>query len=396
MQDSYRIYSIDVMRGLTLILMLFINDLNMPGSLSWLGQMPGDINGMGLADLVFPGFLFIVGMAIPFSVSKRIYEGQNNKSIARHIIIRTISLLIIGLLMLNSERVNPEFTGIGKNLWTLLMYTGVFLIWNRYQENDKNFFTIAGLKLAGIAILVVLVYKFRSGEFENNGSLITGWWGFPGLIGWGYLVAALIYLAIRNNILNTIVAILFFLTLNILSNLNLLSSLNSVKPIFGVIIEGNVPMIVLSGVLTALILKRYSSSDPRKIIVTIVTIGVLSIIAGFILNNWFIISRTQATPGWGLICIGINMNLFALLYWIIDIKNHTRWTFFFKPAGENSLTAYLLPEILYSLILTTGIPVLFYKESGEPLLAISGSLIWAILIVRLTALLVRFKINLKL
>ena len=109
----------------------------------------------------------------------------------------------------------------------------------------------------------------------------------------------------------------------------------------------------------------------------------------------FIISKTQATPSWGLICIGISMNLFALLYWIVDIKNHTRWTFFFKPAGENSLTAYLLPEILYSLILTTGIPVLFYKESGEPLIVIAGSLIWTILIIRLTALLVRFNLKLK-
>jgi predicted acyltransferase len=396
MTENDRIYSIDVMRGLTLVLMLFVNDLYMPGVPAWLGHRPADFNGMGLADWVFPGFLFMVGMAIPFSVGKRISGGQNTFSIIRHILIRTISLLIIGVLMLNSGRVNPEFTGMGKNLWAILMYTGVFLIWNKYKENDKNFFTITGLRLFGIALLVFLVFKFRSGEVENNGSLITSWWGILGLIGWGYLVSALIYLAVRDSILNTVVAFMFFLVLNILSKLDLLNFLNPFKSIFGVIIEGNVPLIVLSGLLTTLILKKYSKSDSRKTIVTIVTIGVLSIIAGFILRKWFIISKIQATPSWGLICNGISMTLFALLYWIIDIKKHIKWTFLFKPAGENSLTTYLAPDILYYLIWSTGIPILIYKQSDAPLIVIIGSVIWAFLMVGLTALLVRYNIKLKL
>jgi hypothetical protein len=396
MDTQNRIASIDIMRALTLVLMLFVNDLYMPGVPSWLGHMKADYDGMGLADWVFPGFLFMVGMAIPFSIGKRTSEGQTKKNIARHIIIRTIALLIIGVLMLNSERVNPEFTGIGKNLWAILMYLGVFLIWNKYRENDKNFFTIAGLRLAGIAILVLLVFKFRSGEVENNGSLITGWWGILGLIGWGYLVSALIYLVIGDNILNTVVAFLFFLTLNILSKLDLLSSLNILNPYFGVIIEGNVPLLVLAGVMTTLILKKYSDNNFMRTIVTIVTIGVSSIIAGFILRNWFIISKIQATPSWGMICTGISMILFAILYWIIDIKKLIRWTLFLKPAGENSLTTYLAPDILYYLIWSTGIPILIYKQSDDPLIVIAGSLAWALLMVGLTVLLVRFNIKLRL
>lgn len=396
MTKNTRISSIDIMRGLTLVLMLFVNDLYTPGVPSWLGHMKANYDGMGLADWVFPGFLFMVGMAIPFSIGNRISAGHDTKSITRHIIIRTISLLIIGVLMLNSGRVNPEFTGIGKNLWSILMYTGVFLIWNKYTENDKNFFTVAGLKLAGIALLVFLVFKFRSGEVENNGSLVTGWWGILGLIGWGYLVSALIYLAIRNNIFGAGMAVLFFLGVNILDKLDLLAFLNPVKPYLGVIIEGNVPLIVLSGMLTSLILKRYSQPDFRKAIVTIVTIGILSIAAGFILRNWFIISKIQATPSWGLICNGISMLLFALLYWIIDIKKHNRWAFFLKPAGENSLTTYLAPNIIYYLIWTTGIPILIYKQSGIPLIVIAGSICWALSMVGLTKLLVRYNIKLKL
>jgi heparan-alpha-glucosaminide N-acetyltransferase len=396
MAESNRISSIDIMRGLTLVLMLFVNDLYMPGVPSWLGHMKANYDGMGLADWVFPGFLFMVGMAIPFSIGKRIKEGQNTFAISKHIVVRTISLLMIGVLMLNSGRVNPELTGIGKNLWAILMYIGVFLVWNKYTENDRNFFTIAGLKLAGMAIIVALVFKFRSGEVENNGSLITSWWGILGLIGWGYLVSAFVYLAVRDNIINTAVAFIFFLALNILSKLNLLSFLNPVKSVFGVIIEGNVPMIVLSGMLITLILKKYSPIDIRKTIVTIVTIGVLSIIVGFVLRKWFIISKIQATPSWGMICNGISMVLFALLYWIIDIKKLTSWTFIFKPAGENSLTTYLAPDILYYLIWSTGVPILFYKHSGVPLVVIAGSIVWAFAMVGLTALLVRFGIKLRL
>jgi len=396
MSETNRISSIDVMRGFTLVLMLFVNDLYMPGVPSWLGHRAANFDGMGLADWVFPGFLFMVGMAIPFSIGKRISEGQTTISIARHIVIRTVSLLIIGVLMLNSGRVNPEFTGFGKNLWAILMYIGVFLIWNSYKENDKNFFTIAGLRLAGIALLVFLVFKFRSGEFENNGSLITSWWGILGLIGWGYLVASYVYLASRDNILNTSVAFLFFLAMNILSKLDLLSYLNPVKPYLGVIIEGNVPLIVISGMLTTLILKKYSGSGYLKSIAIIVTIGILSIVAGFILRKWFIISKIQATPSWGLICNGISMMLFALLYWITDIKKQTKWSLFLKPAGENSLTTYLAPDILYYLIWSTGIPILIYKQSGVPLIVIAGSIIWALLMVGLTALLARAGIKLRL
>ena len=65
MTNPVRISSIDIMRGLTLLLMLFVNDLNMKVAPAWMGHTKADFDGMGLADWVFPGFLFMVGMAIP-------------------------------------------------------------------------------------------------------------------------------------------------------------------------------------------------------------------------------------------------------------------------------------------------------------------------------------------
>lgn len=392
---SSRIVSIDIMRGLTLVLMLFVNDLYMPGVPSWLGHMNADFDGMGLADWVFPGFLFMVGMAIPFSIRKRLSSGEDNYGVSRHIAIRTISLLIIGVLMLNSGRVEPVLTGMSRDLWALLMYIGVFLTWNDYKDNGKNFFTIINLRLLGMALLTYLVFRFKSGEPENDGSIITGWWGILGLIGWGYLVAAFVYLFVRDNILNTTVAFLFFLGLNILTKLDLLTWLDPVRPVLGVILEGNVPKIVLSGLLTTLILRKYSDNRFRMPAI-IVSLGMLSITAGFIIRHWIIISKIQATPSWGLICNGISMVLFVLLYYIIDIKGKTGWFSFLRPAGENSLTTYLAPDIIYHLIWMSSLPVLFYKHSPEPLIVIAGSVAWSLLMVGLTAVLVRFGIRLKL
>lgn len=391
-----RISSIDIMRGLTLLLMLFVNDLNMDIAPAWLGHMEAGVDGMGLADWVFPGFLFMAGMAIPFSFSKRLKQGAVFADNMKHIFTRTISLLIIGVLMLNTGRVNPELTGISQNLWALLMYVGVFLVWNNYTAKDTKFFTVTGLKLLGIGILVFLVMKFKSGKPENDGSLITSWWGILGLIGWGYLVSAFTYLFCRDSILKTVLVALFFLALNILSGLKYLDLLNPAKPLLGVIIEGNVPFIVLTGVTAGLIVRNFSDSGHKEILKYLVIAGVVCLVAGFILRNWFILSKIHATPSWGLVCCGISFLVFAIIYLVTDVNQKDRWASFFRPAGENSLTTYLAPDILYYLIWMSGLPVLIYKHSDSPLIVVAGSILWAILMVWFTALLKRFGISLKL
>jgi len=396
MSNYNRISSIDIMRGLTIFLMLFVNDLNMHTAPSWLGHSAADLDSMGLADWVFPGFLFLVGMAIPFSLSKRYSKGQTSFELSKQILKRTLSLIIIGVLMLNSGRVDPEFTGISTNLWAILMYVAVFLVWNNYPDKENKFFLITGLRLAGLAILVFLVFKFRSGKPENYGSLITSWWGILGLIGWGYFVSAFTYVAFRDSLIKTAIVTVIFLSLNILSGSDFLSFLDNARPIFGVIIDGNVPFIVLTGMLAGLIIKKLPLSEVRTVILLFIILGILYIICGFILRKWFIISKIQATPSWAMICNGISMLVFILIYWISDVKSRIRWASFFRPAGENSLTTYLAPDVIYYLIWSTGIPVLIYKESSDPLIVTAGSIVWSLLMVWLTSVLVRLNIRLKL
>ena len=395
MEKKARIASVDIMRGLTLVLMLFVNDLNMKVAPAWLGHMKADFDGMGLADWVFPGFLFIVGMAIPFALSGRVSKGEPRSKIFLHIIIRTISLLIIGILMLNTGRVNPETTGMGKDLWALLMYISVFLVWNDYPEGrGKVLFMI--LRAMGVAALILLVIIFRSGPADDPGWLITGWWGILGLIGWGYLAASLIYLGTRDSIAGTAIAVIFFLTVNILDASGVLGFLDPVRPALGIIIQGNVPLIVLTGMLAGVLLRKLKESGHERILMLFATLGVLSLATGFILRNWFIISKIMATPSWGMICSGISFLVFALIYWLADVKEWRRWAGFVRPAGKHSLTTYIAPDILYHAIWMSAVPVLIYKQSSEPLVVVLGSIVWALLMVGLTALLAKINIKLKL
>jgi predicted acyltransferase len=395
MKSGNRILSIDIMRGLTLLLMLFVNDLNMRVAPAWLGHMPADHDGMGLADWVFPGFLFIVGMAIPFAVSGRIKKGETVSKILMHIFIRTLSLLVIGVLMLNTGRVNAELTGVSKNLWALLMYVSIFLVWNDYPAGRGRLLFVI-LKTAGVAALILLVVIFRSGSTEDPGWIITGWWGILGLIGWGYLVASLIYVVTRDSIPGAAIAVIFFLTVNILDASGLLGFLDPARPALGIIIQGNVPLIVLTGMLAGIMIRKMKEAGNERILMVFLTLGFLSLATGFILRNWFLISKIQATPSWGMICSGISFMVFAVIYWLADMKGLTGWAAFVRPAGQHSLTTYLAPDILYHTIWMSSVPVLIYKQSSEPLVVIIGSIAWALLMAGLTALLAKINIKLKL
>jgi predicted acyltransferase len=144
-----------------------------------------------------------------------------------------------------------------------------------------------------------------------------------------------------------------------------------------------------------LIVKKIPLKEFRRVILIFAALGLFCLAGGFILRKWIIISKIQATPSWGMICNGISFLVFILLYWVLDVRNKIKWAAFLQPAGENSLTTYLAPDILYYLIWSSGIPFLIYKQSHEPIVVVAGSIVWALLMVGLTALLARLKIRLR-
>jgi predicted acyltransferase len=394
MQKGTRVFSIDIMRGLTLFLMLFVNDLYVDGVPEWLVHTKADFDGMGLADWVFPGFLFMVGMAVPYAIQSRLKAGDTYPRVLVHILVRTFSLLIIGIFMLNSSLLNSDIAGINKNLWAILMYLSVFMIWNQYRNLSGTVLLL--LKGTGLVGLIALAAVFRSGTPENVGWMHTSWWGILGLIGWGYFVAAVVYLICKDSLLKTVVFWVLFVVLNVLSQLNMMDFLDPVKPVFGVILDGNVPSIILTGLVFSLILRNLEKQDITKFIIAGVVFGGVLLGSGFILRNWFIISKIMGTPSWAMICNGISILVFMLLYIIIDVLGRKKWAAVFKPAGQNSLSTYLAPNIVYHLIWMVSIPVLFYKHSELQWVVVSGSVVWAFAMIGFAALLSKIGISLKL
>ena len=321
MATTNRILSIDIMRGLTLFLMLFVNDLYSPGVPKWLVHTTALEDGMGLADWVFPGFLFMVGLSIPFAFMSREKKKPSDKNLLFHIIIRTLSLLLIGFFMVNMENYNQDLTGIDKFVWSILVYISIFLIWNNYPKESKFKILYTILKCVGILSLLILGIVYRSGTIENIGWMHTSWWGILGLIGWGYLVSALTYFFLKDRFGYILIIWILFILLNILAQTSFLNFLDPLKTVFGVIIDGNVPSIVLSGLLIGTLLKKYKE-DQKQYLVIIISIGIVSLIIAFILRNWFIISKIIGTPTWAMLCNGISILLFAFLYCFTNKWKH--------------------------------------------------------------------------
>lgn len=390
-----RILAVDVMRGLTLFLMLFVNDLYEPGVPKWLVHTQGNVDGMGLADWVFPGFLFMVGISIPYAIAARKRKGQSKAVIFGHILTRTLSLLAIGVMILNIGRLNEDLSGINSWLWAILLYVSIFMIWNNYPKDSRHKMLFMALKVIGALGFISLAISFKAGEPGNVTWLETGWWGILGLIGWGYFVTAIICLFFGNKLWTSVIFWLFFVGLNILSQKGMIWQLDFLNPVFGIVIDGNVPSIVLAGLFLSSVLDQ-KKLPPKKMVTTILILGLATLGLGFFLRNWFIISKIYGTPSWAMLCNGISLIVFAGLYWLLDIRKHTRFAGIFKFVGQNSLTTYLAPDVIYFLSWGLGISIFFYKQNDSQFLAICGSLIWASLMLGLSVLLSKIHIKLKL
>src|SRR5688500_10734635 len=116
-----RVASIDIVRALTMVLMIFVNDLwSLKGIPAWLGHVPAGADGIGLADVVFPAFLFIVGLSLPFAVDNRRKKGDTELQLVMHVLVRTIALLVMGVFLVNGESINAAATGMPRYVYNSL------------------------------------------------------------------------------------------------------------------------------------------------------------------------------------------------------------------------------------------------------------------------------------
>lgn len=392
--STQRVVSIDILRALTMALMIFVNDLwslhNIP---SWLEHAAPGADGIGLADTVFPAFLFIVGLSLPFAIENRRKKGDSQWELVKHVITRSIALLVMGVFFVNGETLSAAAMGIQPHVYDILCCISFILIWNLYPKTfNKNIVYL--LKFIGVASLVTLAILYRG---EENGTIerfAPQWWGILGLIGWSYLAAGLITVFAKNKFSVIISVWVFFCGLSMAAKAGYVphTILNFIpESISG----GTLTSLTMGGVLTSLIFQYFRARDNSKgLTLFYVAFSALLIILSIVTRPYWKLSKLGATPAWLFLCSAFTILAFLAIYWITDVYGKTSWFKIIKPAGTDTLLCYLIPYFAYFLF------TIFHFKLPEAILSGGGgllkSLVFAILCVVAAGRLNKLGIRLKL
>ena len=387
--STTRLKSIDILRALTMLLMIFVNDLwTLSDIPEWLGHKAADVDGMGLADVVFPAFLFIVGLSIPHAIRARFKKGDSKTVVVKHILERTLALLIMGVFMVNLENIDREQLVMSKSVYQILMTLAFFLIWNIYREKVFGKLPAWVIKGSGWLILLFLAIIYVAPGDGDYHWMRVHWWGILGLIGWGYLLSALVYLLLGNRP-GWIAGVLFLL---------FLLNINEFTTPFGstikLVVSASNYASVMCGVLVTSLMISFQEKGKMKLLVPMLLgFALVLMVFGFLTRPEWGISKIQATPSWTAICAGITAIGFALLYLISDKMGITKWADVIKPAGYSTLTCYLVPYYVYALMTLSSLVLPAALTTGG--VGIIKSLVFSLLIIQLTGLLGKVNIRLK-
>ncbi|MEP6847182.1 MAG: hypothetical protein ABI861_14315, partial [Panacibacter sp.] len=333
-----------------------------------------------------------VGMSVPFAINNRLKKGDSFWQLQQHILFRTLGLLVLGVFLVNTEgEYNEELMGMSINLWALLFFAAVILIWKVYYTSNKTLVYI--LKAVGFITLAVLAFIYKG---ENGEHITPRWWGILGLIGWAYLYGCIIYQLCKGNVYLLVLMIAVCICIYIISHTGYLTDQSWLQ--WAGAQSGNAidTSLVLSGIVLSLIFFRADNAGTvnRKFLWAFV-FAIALFVAGYVLRPYFKISKIHATPSWALYSAAICVAIFIFLYWLIDKKHKEGWTAFFKPAASNPLLTYIIPDIVYFLTALSGIS-LFPDSLSYGLPGLLWSIFFAVAVMGIVILLNKMKLKLQL
>jgi len=390
-----RLLSVDVLRGLDVLLMLFVNEMaGVAGTPAWLLHTPGRNDGMTLTDTVFPAFLFITGMSIPLALGVRIARGDAPAALWRHVIVRSLSLIVLGVFMVDAEQ--GAVAGVlSPDAWNVLMTLAAFLVWQApASTGGARRWPVA--RALGVVVLLALAFLYRSADATGAIQMRPHWWGILGLIGWAYLVSAGAFLLIGARPGRLFVVAVALCGLFFLDQTGAVAWLGSLRGVISVgQVLGSQGALVLTGtVLVAWFVQtREGGMALPRASARIVLYGAALIASGLVLHQFkdvsrvFWISKPMATPAWCLISGGLTAIAWAALLMAVDGFGWRKWPPVVTIAGEQALLIYLLAPLLSSLLALSA--PLFGGENpyaglgGDLLRGTARSIVFAWVVVRL-------------
>jgi len=354
------------MRGITIAGMIMVNN---PGTWKYVYAplLHAKWNGITPTDLVFPFFLFIMGISTYISLKKFNFEPRKDTIIK--IIRRTVVIFLCGLAL----------------HWLIL----VFRTWNGLAAepitNDIRFFkaitNFGHLRISGILQRLAVTYCITAllAIFVKHKYFVH--------IIVATLLGYFLFLVFGNGFENSEQNIICIIDRALLgkNHLQTGSFIDTGGPFGAIATACN----VLIGFWCAKIV--IGESDNAKRMLNLFIVGAILTFAGMLLSYGCPLNKTTWTPTYVLFTCGLAATMLSLLIWIIDVKGHKRWSVFFESFGVNPLFIYVFAGVLSTVLggirfssggKTTNSIDVFYSSVLQPVFGNElGSLVYALLFV---------------
>jgi predicted acyltransferase len=310
-QPSKRLLSIDTLRGFDMLMIAgagaFISTLHGKTDLAWVDALAlqfehPDWNGFTFYDFIFPLFLFIAGLSLPFSLSKGMELGMSKREIYKKSFVRMLILISLGLLYKNAPF--PLFDPANIRLGSVLGRIGIAgfvatVLYLNYGFKGRVMWAVGFVLFYYACLFLVPVPGYGAGDLSIEGNL-TGWLDrtfLPGRLKQG-----------------------------IYDELGMFATVPALS-------------LTVLGSLAGDIVRRSDTTDYRKLGQLCIA-GIVCLVIAAVWAQHFPINKHLWSSSFIMLTGGMAFLTFALFYWIIDVLNIRGWTFFFMVIGMNSLTIY--------------------------------------------------------
>lgn len=307
-----RLYSLDALRGADMLMIsgggTFIALMQGKTDLEWLNSIAAQMNHPGwlepitFYDFIFPLFLFISGVSLAFSIKSSLGKGFSKTKLYKKAFKRMIILMLLGLVYKNSpiNIYDPGYLRYSSVLGRIGIATFLTTVLYVNFSVQKRLFWVAGILLSYYAaIFLIPAPGYEAGDLSFEGNII-GW------IDRAIMPGRLINGTYDENAIATSL------------------------PAFCLTILGAWAGDILRG----------SKRTPLYKTKILILIGSLLIGIGLVWSLHFPIVKKLWSSSFIAVTAGVSFLVLAIFYWLIDVKGFTKWAFFFKVIGMNSLVIY--------------------------------------------------------
>jgi predicted acyltransferase len=333
--ESKRLVSLDVFRGLTIAGMVLVNNPGTWSHIYWPLEH-AEWNGWTPTDLIFPFFLFIVGVAIPLAFGKRIERGDSRRALFVKVLYRSVIIFLLGEFLAGFPYFNLatiRIPGVLQRIAVCYFFAGIIYLTTRARTT------------AIIAIALLIIYHFLMTRGHAPGHYVGD------LSKEGSLASYIDRTVFGPHVWRQAVV---YDPEGILSTMGALAT-------------------TLFGVLTGYLIRDHDKTPIEKVAVMFVT-GTGCVIIGWCWNPWFPINKSLWTSSYVFFTAGLALQFLALCYWLIDIKGYKAWTKPFVIFGVNAIVLFVGTGVMARLMgMTSGFMGKFVtlihvtKDDGSPM-----------------------------